>query len=140
MKCELVAAYAAGGLDPAEAAKVEELLARDDDARAELIEIRKALAAVKAARPLPASEPDWDAMAREIRQACAGDDPAGPGWLARVAARLGMGEVGRPARWWARPVGLTAIASGVAGAAAIAIAQATTTRPRRGSPTSAPRS
>ncbi|HWM88180.1 MAG TPA: hypothetical protein VNO33_20140, partial [Kofleriaceae bacterium] len=60
-------------------------------------EIERTLAEVRAAAPRPSGEPDWDAMAREIRRAC-DDQP--------VARRS----------WW-RP----ALAASLAGAAAIAI-------------------
>ena len=79
---DLLAAHAAGGLDPEEAARVQEYVAAHPAARAELDEIARTLAEVRAAEPrLASAEPDWDAMAREIRLAC-GDEPDGPppGW------------------------------------------------------------
>jgi len=94
---ELLAAHASGGLDAAEAARVEQHVAAHPEARAELEEIERTLAEVRAAAPRPSGEPDWDAMAREVRRAC--DD--------QPAARRS---------WW-RP----ALAAGLAGAAAIAL-------------------
>ncbi|HTM20467.1 MAG TPA: hypothetical protein VL172_08170 [Kofleriaceae bacterium] len=82
---ELLAAYASGALRGAEAAAVEELLARDPAARAELEALRSTLAAVRAVEPVAAAEPDWDQMARDIRAACV---PARPGLWARLRAAL----------------------------------------------------
>lgn len=72
---ELLAAYASGGLRGAEAAEVEELVARDPAARAELDAMRTTLAAVRAAEPVPAEEPDWEQMASDIRAACVQPPP-----------------------------------------------------------------
>lgn len=99
---ELLAAHAAGGLAPAEAARVEAYLAEHPEARAELDEITRTLAAVRAAEPRPHGEPDWDAMAREIQRACTGE-PGAPWW-----------QVWR--LWSRRPVALAA-----SGAVAIAL-------------------
>jgi hypothetical protein len=100
---ELLSAYAAGGLAPAEAARVEAYLADHPAAREELDEIARTLAAVRAAQPRPHGEPDWDAMAREIQRACT-DEPAAPRW--QLWRRL----------WARRPVALAA-----AGAVAVAL-------------------
>jgi len=100
---ELLSAHAAGGLAPAEVARVEAYLAEHPEARAELDEIARTLAAVRAAEPRPRGEPDWDAMAREIQRDCAGE-PGAPWWqLWRL--------------WSRRPVALAAT-----GAVAIALA------------------
>lgn len=101
---ELLSAYAVGGLAPAEAARVEAYLAEHPEARDELDEIARTLAAVRAAEPRPHGEPDWDAMAREIQRACI-DEPGAPRW--QLWRRL----------WARRPVALAA-----AGAVAVALA------------------
>jgi hypothetical protein len=101
---ELLSAYAAGGLAPAEAARVEAYLADHPEARDELDEIARTLAAVRAAEPRPHGEPDWDAMAREIQRACI-DEPGAPWW-----------QIWRR-RWSRRPAVLAA-----AGAVAVALA------------------
>jgi hypothetical protein len=99
----LLAAHASGGLDPAEARAVNDEVAGDPALRAELDEIAGTLAAVRAARPRPTEEPDWDAMAREIGRAC--DDSAPPAtprglrrfWPARPAAALTLTAAGAAA-------------------------------------------
>ena len=101
---ELLSAYAVGALAPAEAARVEAYLAEHPEARDELDEIARTLAAVRAAEPRPHGEPDWDAMAREIQRACI-DEPGAPWW-----------QIWRR-RWSRRPVVLA-----TAGAVAVALA------------------
>ncbi len=100
---ELLSAYAVGGLTPGEAARVEAYLSRHPEARDELDEIARTLAAVRAAEPRPHGEPDWDAMARDIQRVCS-DEPAAPRWW----------QFWR--QWWRRPVVLAA-----AGAVAVAL-------------------
>jgi hypothetical protein len=85
---ELLAAHAAGGLTPAETAEVEAYLATHPDARAELDQIGRLLDDVRAAQPRDReSEPDWNAMAREIGAACDAAPPARSWWWRRLPAR-----------------------------------------------------
>jgi hypothetical protein len=92
---ELLAAHVTGGLDADEAARVEAHLADHPEARAELEAIADAIDQVRAAEPKPADEPDWDAMAAEIRRVCVEADR--PRWW-----QLG--------RRWAAAIGTAAIA------------------------------
>src|SRR5262245_50350989 len=80
---DLLAAYADGGLGGGEAAEVEALLAQSPEARAELEAIRRLLADARSAAR-SGVEPDWDAMAREIRRAC--EEAPSPGLLRRARA------------------------------------------------------
>lgn len=82
---ELLAAYADGGVSPAEAAEVEALLARSPEARAELEAIRRLLADARSAEA-GASEPDWDEMARSIHRAVDGAPAPRFAWLWRPRA------------------------------------------------------
>ena len=66
---ELLAAYAAGGLDGPEADGVEDLLEREPGARQELESLRETIAHVRAAQPTP-EEPDWHAMTQDILAEC----------------------------------------------------------------------
>jgi hypothetical protein len=85
---QLLAAHAAGGLSPAEAAKVEAYLVAHPEARAELDEIGRLLDDVRAAQPRERdAEPDWNAMAREISAACDAAPPARSSWWRRLPAR-----------------------------------------------------
>jgi hypothetical protein len=67
---ELLAAYAAGALEGEEAAAVEELMAADPSARAEMEALREVVLAARQAQPRPEREPAWDEMAREIAAEC----------------------------------------------------------------------
>jgi len=101
---ELLSAYAVGGLAPAEAARVEAYVASHPEARDELDEIARTLAAVRAAEPRPHGEPDWDAMAREIQRACT-DEPGARWW-----------------QLWRRPWARRPVVLAAAGAVAVALA------------------
>jgi hypothetical protein len=105
---ELLAAHAAGGLSPAETAEVEAYLAVHPEARAELDQIGRLLDDVRAAQPrVQDSEPDWDAMAREIGAAC---------------------DAAPPARWWWRRLPARPVALATAGALAVVVAIAVLSR------------
>jgi len=87
---ELLAAYAAGELDGDEAAAVEERLAADPTARAEMESAREAITATRRAQPRPEIEPAWDEMAREIAAECdrAQAERARPGLLETLLDRI----------------------------------------------------
>lgn len=96
---ELFAAHVTGGLDPDEVARVEAHLADHPEARDELEAIADAIAQVRDARPKPTSEPDWDAMAAEIRRVCVENDrprwwQLGRRWAAAVSAAAIAGVIG----------------------------------------------
>ncbi|HTE50454.1 MAG TPA: hypothetical protein VK698_06250, partial [Kofleriaceae bacterium] len=118
---ELLAAHASGGLDPAEAAEVEAHVAAHPEARAELDAIARVLAEVRAAEPRPEREPDWDAMAGEIRRACFDQETSRRSRAGRLAALL-------PARWRAAPFAAR-LGAAAAGAAVVALAIVALTRP-----------
>lgn len=67
---ELLAAYADGGLDPAECAKVERYLADEPLAQRELEEIRSVLSQVRETAPEAAAEPNWAQMSTRIHAMC----------------------------------------------------------------------
>ena len=77
-----LASHADGGLDDDEELVVEDYLAGNPDARAELDELRQVIARVRGSEPRPDHEPDWDALAAAIDAACV----APPGWLTRLRA------------------------------------------------------
>lgn len=83
---ELLAAYADGGLDPRDTARLDAHTDGDADAAAEVDALRQTINAVRATQPRPAAEPAWDDMARSIRAAC--DPLPAPrprvSWLARL--------------------------------------------------------
>jgi len=83
---ELLAAYADGGLDPRDTARLDARTDGDGDAAAEVDALRQTINAVRATQPRPAAEPAWDEMARAIRAAC--DPLPAPrprvSWLARL--------------------------------------------------------
>lgn len=83
---ELLAAYADGALHGEEAKQVEDYLASNRDAAAELDELHRVLANVRAAEPRPTQEPNWAAMQRNIRLAC--DESATPSWPGRLRQLL----------------------------------------------------
>jgi hypothetical protein len=119
---ELLAAHATGGLAPQEAAEVEAYLAAHPEARAELDDIAGALAALREAALRPSGEPDWDAMAAEIRRACAEHRPPPRGRLGRRlgAVRRALTLSGGPGAGW-RPARPAVFAATMAAGAALAI-------------------
>jgi len=64
---DLLAAYASGELDDDERQQVEQLLADNASARADLEDIQTLLDSVRAAKPTGSEEPAWDLMADDIR-------------------------------------------------------------------------
>ena len=110
---ELLAAYAAGALEGDEAASVEEHMASQPEARAEMESLRDAIVELRRAQPAPAREPDWQAMRQSILAEC--DSPE------RNTA--GRSRLGAAARALLSP--RAAIASAVAVAAAAALVLAT---------------
>lgn len=80
---QLLALYAAGGLEPVEAEEVEALLAGDASATAELESIRGLLDDVREVAPKPDGEPDWQAISASIREAC-----DAPGFGTRIRRRV----------------------------------------------------
>jgi len=106
---ELLAAYADGGLTPAEAAEVESLLAHSPEARGELEAIRRLLAEARQTGPDAAAEPDWDEMARAIHQACDAALPRRFAWLWQPRRLIAIGALAASA---AAVVGFIALRPG----------------------------
>jgi len=91
---ELLAAYADGGLDPRDTARLDAHTDGDPDAAAEVDGLRRTINAVRATQPRPTAEPAWDQMARSIRAAC--DPLPAPRPRARWLVRLLRPRVAAP--------------------------------------------